>query len=102
VVESPDDKKIVTTKNFILKKMTEQLKESESSDIQIKLAKTINEKDPNNIQALRILAVSLMRQKKHEESLLYWEKLCILSPEINSYKMQAQKCIKSDLNLVSS
>ena len=102
LVESPDDKKIVTTKNFILKKMTEQLKESESSDIQIKLAKTINEKDPNNIQALRILAVSLMRQKKHEESLLYWEKLCILSPEINSYKMQAQKCIKSDLNLVSS
>jgi tetratricopeptide (TPR) repeat protein len=97
LADSPDEKKISKTKTLILRRMSEQLKDSESSEIQIKLAKAIHDKDPNNIQALRILAVALMKQKKHEESLLYWEKLCILFPEITSYKMQAQKCIKSDV-----
>ena len=97
LVDYPDDKKILKIKTLILRKMSEQLKDAESSEIQIKLAKSIYEKDSNNIQALRILAIVLMKQKKLEESLSYWEKLCILFPEINSYKMQAQKCIKSEV-----
>jgi tetratricopeptide (TPR) repeat protein len=97
LAHSPGEKKILKTKILILRRMSEYLKDSESSEIQIKLAKSIHEKDPNNIQALRILAVGLMKQKKLEESLLYWDKLCILFPEINSYKMQAQKCIKSEV-----
>lgn len=88
-----DDKKILKINTLILRKMSEQLRDAESSEMQIKLAKLIYEKDSNHIQALRILALALMKQKKLEESLSYWEKLCILSPEITSYKMQAQKCI---------
>lgn len=90
---SPQDKKVLKARQLILKKMVEQLKDAESPEVQIKMAKSIYEKDPNNVQALRILAVSLMKQKKLEESLTYWEKLCILFPEIHSYKMQAQKCM---------
>jgi tetratricopeptide (TPR) repeat protein len=87
------DKKVLKTRQLVLKKMVEQLKDAESPQMQIKMAKSIYEKDPNNIQALRIMAVSLMKQKKLEESLTYWEKLCMLFPEVHSYKMQAQKCI---------
>ncbi len=101
LVDSPEDKKILRTKKSILKNLAEQLKEAESSDIQIKLARSLYQKDPNHIQALRILALSLMKQKKLEESLSFWEKLCILSPGIDSYKMQAQKCLKSE-GLMSS
>ncbi|STX28035.1 Vi polysaccharide biosynthesis protein TviD [Legionella beliardensis] len=101
LAELPEDKKSLKARTLILRKMSEQLKEAESSEIQIKLAQSIYEKDPNNIQALRILAVALMKQKKLEESLSYWEKLCILSPEINSFKKQAQKCIESQSKKVA-
>jgi tetratricopeptide (TPR) repeat protein len=97
ITNAPNEKKIAKTRSLILKRLSEQLKDSESSEIQIKLAKAIHEKDPDNIQALRILAIALMKQKKLEDSLLYWEKLCVLSPEISSYKMQVQKCIKSEV-----
>ena len=95
LIEFPEDKNASKAKLLILRKMSEQLKEAESSEIQIKLARSIYEKDPNNIQALRILAIALMKQNKPEESLLYWEKLCILSPDITSFKKQVQKCINS-------
>ena len=101
LAELPEDKKSLKARTLILRKMSEQLKEAESSEIQIKLAQSIYEKDPNNIQALRILAVALMKQKKLEESLSYWEKLCILSPEINSFKKQAQKCLESQSKKVA-
>ncbi|WP_419421333.1 hypothetical protein ACNVED_14815 (plasmid) [Legionella sp. D16C41] len=95
LAELPDDKQFLKAKTLILRRMSEQLKDAESSEIQIRLAQSLYDKDPNNIQALRILAVALMKQKKLEESLYYWEKLCILFPEIDSYKKQAQKCINS-------
>ncbi|STX81346.1 Vi polysaccharide biosynthesis protein TviD [Legionella busanensis] len=93
--EAPEDKQVLKVKTLILRRMSDQLKDAESSENQIKLAQSIYNKDPDNIQALRILAVALMKQKKLEESLSYWEKLCILFPEIDSYKKQAQKCLVS-------
>lgn len=93
IKELPNDTQINKAKTLILRKMSEQLKEAESPEIQIKLAQSLYEKDANNIQALRILAVGLMKKKKIEESLSYWEKLCLLFPEIDSYKKQAQKCV---------
>lgn len=95
--EAPTETKYLNASTLILRKMSEHLKEAESAEIQIKLARSIYEKDPDNIHALRVLAISLMKQKKLDESLSYWEKLCILSPEINSYKMQVQKCIKPEV-----
>ena len=58
--ESPDNKQALKMNKLILRKINEQLREiaEEDSSEKLKVAQLIFEKDNNNIQALRVLAIN--------------------------------------------
>jgi tetratricopeptide (TPR) repeat protein len=91
LIESSQNKQALKLEMLILRKMCKNLQNATGE--KVKIAQSIYEKDNDNVNALKVLAIESMRQKKFAESLIFWDKLSHISPKVESFKQQRQKCL---------
>lgn len=94
LLEAPNLEFATKMTNVIIRRLLEKLRETPEDDFEqkVEIAHSILDKERANVQALRVLAVDSMRKKRFEEALMYWQRLIGLSPEVESFQWQIDKC----------